>query len=263
MALIGLTNFWYSKLTEAADGTPSFDGAHSFGKAVSCSVSITNNSAELYADDALAESDTSFQSGTVTLGVDDDRDATFADVLGHSITEEGEVTYNSNDVAPFVALARIVTKMVNNVRLYKVKVLYKVKFADPSEDENTEGESVSFATPSIEGKIARLANGDWKTTKTFSTKAEALAFINALFSSSLTYKVVYDANGGTGTISDQTVNAGDSVTIDSGAGLTPPSNKEFAGWALTSYATTPTIAGGASYTPTGDVTLFAVWTAST
>ena len=262
MALIGLTNFWYSKLTEAADGTPSFDGAHSFGKAVSCSVSITNNSAELYADDALAESDTSFQSGTVTLGVDDDREATFADILGHSITEEGEVTYNTTDVAPWIALARIVTKMVNNVTLYKVKVLYKVKFAEPSEDENTKGESVEFATPSIEGKIATLANGEWKTAKTFSTKAEALAFINSLFSSALTYKVVYDANGGTGTINDQTVNAGESVTIDSGSGLTAPSNKEFAGWALTSYATTPTIAGGASYTPTGDVTLFAVWTAT-
>lgn len=260
MALIGLNNLWYSKLTEAADGTPSFDGAKSFGKAVSCSVSITNNSAELYADDALAESDTSFQSGTVTLGVDDDREATFADILGHTITEDGEVTYNTNDVAPWIALARIVVKMVNNVKLYKVKVLYKVKFAEPSEDENTKGESVEFATPSIEGKVAQLANGDWKTAKTFSTKAEALAFINALFSSSLTYKVVYDANGGTGTITDQTVNAGSSVTIDSGSGLTAPSNKEFAGWSTASYATTPSIAGGATYTPTGDITLFAVWT---
>ena len=60
MAKIGLTNFWYSKLTEAEDGTPSYDGATSFGKAISASVSITNNSAMLYADDALAESDTSF-----------------------------------------------------------------------------------------------------------------------------------------------------------------------------------------------------------
>ena len=67
MAKIGLTNFWYSKLTEAEDGTPSYDGATSFGKAINANVSITNNSAMLYADDALAESDTSFQSGSVTL----------------------------------------------------------------------------------------------------------------------------------------------------------------------------------------------------
>jgi phi13 family phage major tail protein len=178
MALIGLNNFWYSKLTEAQDGTPTYDGAKSLGKAVSCSVSITNNSASLYADDALAESDTSFQSGTVTLGVDDDREATFADLLGHEIdSETGEVVYNSNDTAPWVAVGRILVKMVNNVKLYKAMILYKVKFADISEEENTKGESLEFSTPSIEGTIAQLANGDWKTAQTFATKAEALAYI--------------------------------------------------------------------------------------
>ena len=263
MALIGLNNFWYSKLTEASDGTPTYDGAHSVGKAVSCSVSITNNSAKLYADDALAESDTSFQSGTVTLGVDDNRDATFADLLGHAITEQGEVTYNTNDVAPWVALARIVVKMVNNVRLYKAMVLYKVKFAEPSEDENTQGESVEFSTPSIEGTIAQLANGDWKTSQTFSTRAEALAFINGIFNTSLSYRITYDANGGTGTVDAQTVTAGNSVTVSAGSGLTPPSNKTFDGWATTSYATEPTISAGTSFTPTGDVTFYAVWKSAT
>jgi phi13 family phage major tail protein len=181
MALIGLNNFWYSKLTEAQDGTPTYDGAKSFGKAVSCSVSITNNSAMLYADDALAESDTSFQSGTVTLGVDDNREATFADILGHEIDEGGEVVYNSEDVAPWVALGRVVVKMVNNVKIYKAMVLYKVKFAEPSEDENTKGESVEFSTPTIEGTIAQLANGDWKVAKTFTSKADAVAYIQELF----------------------------------------------------------------------------------
>lgn len=260
MALIGLNNFWYSKLTEAADGTPTYDGAKSLGKAVSCSVSITNNSAELYADDALAESDTSFQSGTVTLGVDDNREATFADLLGHSIDAGGEVVYNTNDVAPWVAVARILVKMVNNVTLYKAMILYKVKFAEPSEDENTKGESVEFSTPTIEGKVAQLANGKWKKAKTFSTKAEALAYIQSVLGNgTVTYRVNYDANGGTGTISTQSVTAGNSVTLDSGSGLTAPSNKEFAGWSTVSISTAPQYTGGQSITPTSDMTLFAVW----
>lgn len=181
MAKIGLNNLWYSKLTEGTDGTPEFDGAKSFGKAVSANVSISNNSATLYADDVLAESDTSFQNGTVTLGVDDDREATFADVLGHTTTEEGEVIRNANDTAPWVGLARIVVKMVQNVRLYKVEVLYKVKFSEPSQEDQTKGESVEFTTPEIEGTIATLANGDWSTAKTFSTKEDAVEFIQALF----------------------------------------------------------------------------------
>lgn len=260
MALIGLNNFWYSKLTEAPDGTPTYDGAKSFGKAVSCSVSITNNSASLYADDALAEQDNSFQSGTVTLGVDDNREATFADILGHDIDESGEVIYNTNDVAPWVAIARIVVKMVNNVKLYKAMILYKVKFAEPSEDENTKGETIEFATPSIEGTIAQLANGDWKKAKTFSTKAEALAYIQSVLGNgTVTHKVLYDANGGTGTIAGSTVTAGNSVTLASGSSLTAPTGKEFAGWSTVSIATAPQYLAGASYTPTADTTFFAVW----
>ena len=261
MAKIGLNNLWYSHLTEAADGTPSYDGAKSFGKAVSANVSITNNSATLYADDVLAESDTSFQSGTVTLGVDDDREATFADVLGHEVTDEGEILRNANDTAPWVGLARIVVKMVQNVKLYKVEVLYKVKFSEPSQEDQTKGESVEFSTPEIEGNIATLANGDWSSSATFPTKEGAIAFIKALFGDPVatTYRVVYDANGGTGSIASVTVNAGSSITVDSGSSLTPPSNKEFLGWALVSTATTPTINGGDTFTPIKDVTLFAVY----
>lgn len=260
MAKIGLNNLWYSHLTEAQDGTPSYDGAKSFCKAVSANVSISNNSATLYADDVLAESDTSFQNGTVTLGVDDDREATFADVLGHEITEEGEVIRNANDTAPWVGLGRIVVKMVNNVRLYKVEILNKVKFSEPSQEDQTKGESVEFSTPEIEGTIATLANGDWSTSQTFSSKEAALAFIQATFAdASSTFRVGYDANGGTGTIASETVNAGSSITVNNGSTLTAPEGKTFSGWALSSTATSATVEGGSTYTPTADVTFYAVW----
>lgn len=187
MAKIGLTNLIYSNLTEASNGTPSYDGAKTLGKAVSANVSITNNSATLYADDALAESDTSFQTGTITCGVDEDADATFAPLLGHEITEQGEVTKNASDVAPWVGVGRIVTKMVSGVYFYKAEVLLKVKFGEPSQDDTTKGESIEFSTPEIEGTIATLADGNWCKTKTFTTKANALAYIQGIFASSVTY----------------------------------------------------------------------------
>lgn len=260
MALIGLNNLWYSKLTEETDGTPIYDGAKSFGKAVSANVSISNNSATLYADDVLAESDTSFQNGTITLGVDDDREATFADVLGHDVSDEGEVIRNANDTAPWVGLGRIVVKMVNNVRLYKVEILYKTKFSEPSQDDQTKGESVEFRTPEIEGTIATLANGNWSLSKVFTTKAEAVAFIQSVFAAPVSsYTVTYDVNGGTGSIAPVEVDAGESITIDSGSGITAPESKTFSGWALTSDAAEATILGGSSYTPSANVTLYAVY----
>lgn len=182
MANIGLTNIYYSPLTEATDGTATYAGATKLGKAVSCSVSITNNSAALYADDTLAESDTSFASGTITLGVDDDT-TIFAELLGHEVdSETGEVIKTSTDIAPYVGVGRILTKMVNGAYKYKVEFLYKVKFAEPSSDESTKGESVEFATPSIEGTIAALGDvdGTWAKSKTFDTKSDALTYLQGL-----------------------------------------------------------------------------------
>ena len=186
MAKIGLSNLIWSRLTEGADGTPSYDGAKTLAKAVSTSVSITNNSASLYADNVLAESDTSFQSGTITLGVDEDADATFAELLGHT-NNNGVVTKSSTDTAPFVAVGRIITKMVSGVLFYKAEVLYKVKFAEPSQDNSTKGESIEFGTSEIEGTIATLKNGNWSTSQTFSSKENALAFIQGLLASGVTY----------------------------------------------------------------------------
>lgn len=187
MAKIGLSNLIWSRLTAEADnGTPTYDGAKSLGKAVSASVSITNNSATLYADNVLAESDTAFQSGTITLGVDEDADATFAELLGHT-NNAGVVTKSATDTAPFVAVGRIITKMVSGVLYYKAEVLFKVKFAEPSQDDNTKGESIEFGTSSIEGTIATLANGKWSTSQTFTSKANALAFIQGIMASGVTY----------------------------------------------------------------------------
>lgn len=180
MAKIGLNNFRYSVLTEAADGTPSYAGAIKPAKAVSCSVSVENNDAKLFADDALAESDTSFAGGSVTMGIDEDDLTTMAALLGHTISE-GEMVRNSEDTAPYVGLGRVVTKMVNGTYKYKVEILYKVKFAEPSQENNTKGESVEFATTEIEGTIAALANGDWSKAKQFDTKEAAIAYLEGAF----------------------------------------------------------------------------------
>lgn len=184
MAKIGLNNFRYSKLTESSDGTAQYAGAKKPAKAISCKVDISTNSATLYADDILAESDTSFQSGTVTIGIDEDDDKMMAELLGHTIDEQGEITRNANDTAPYVGLGRIVNKMVNGARKYKVEFLYKVKFQEPSADESTKGESLEFSTSELQGTVSTLANGDWSKAKTFDTQKEAITYLEGLLKTS-------------------------------------------------------------------------------
>lgn len=182
MANIGLNNFRYSKLTEA-DGEATYAGPKTPAKAISCSVSISTSSATLYADDALAESDTSFQSGTVTIGIDEDDVETLAELLGHTTTGtdgEKEMVRKATDQAPYVGFGRVVTKMVKGVYKYKVEFLCKVKFSEPSQENNTKGESLEFATTELEGQIATLEDGTWSKAKTFDTKDEAIEYLESL-----------------------------------------------------------------------------------
>jgi phi13 family phage major tail protein len=257
MAKIGLKNFLFGVLTEETDGTATYGVAHKPAKAISCSVSISNNDASLYADDSLAESDTSFQSGTVTIGVDDENDEMLAILLGHTYTN-GEIVRNSNDTAPYVGLGRIIMKMVNNVTKYKVEFLHKVKFGEPSQENNTKGENVEFVTSEIEGQIATLVNGDWSKAQTFDTFAEAQAYLESFFTTPTSATVTYNANGGSNAPASVSTYVGATIVVDNGAGLTPPTDKHFIGWDTSSTATIPDVVGSYKVT-SASVTLYAVY----
>lgn len=66
--------------------------------------------------------------------------------------------------------------------------------------------------------------------------------------------ITYDANGGEGTVSPETVAAG-LVTLNNGAGLTPPEGKVFDGWNSTNSA----LVGKKTWNVTANITLYAIY----
>ena len=94
--------------------------------------------------------------------------------------ETGEMVRKDTDVAPYVGVGRILTKIVNGVYKYKVEFLPKVKFAEPSQEETTKGDSIEFKTPNIEGTVTKLTDGTWSKSKTFTSKEEAVAYLDDL-----------------------------------------------------------------------------------
>jgi phi13 family phage major tail protein len=259
MAKIGLQNFLYGILTEASDGTPSYGVAKKPAKAISCKVDITNNDVKLFADDGLAESDTTFQSGNVTIGIDDEDDIMLADLLGHEIVN-GEMIRNADDIAPYVGFGRILTKLVNGVYKYKVEFLYKVKFSEPSQDNSTKGESVEFGTSELSGIVAKLGNGGWSASKTFNTMAEAKTYLESFFGSATPATVTYNANGGSGAPAAVSTYVGATINVDDGSGLTPPTDEHFIGWDTSASATVPDVSGTFKVTSAA-VTLYAIYAA--
>lgn len=161
-----------------------------FEKVIDEKFSPEYNSAELYANDGLAESDYSFKKGTLSLTVADDNDTLCAELLGNSVATN-EVTSNVSDIAPEFGYGHIIPKMVNGVRTYKVEFFPRVKFTKVTSDNKTRGESVEFNTTTIEGtvmpietSINGLAVGVWEKHQTFTTLALAETYLNGLLTPS-------------------------------------------------------------------------------
>ncbi len=158
-----------------------------FEKVVDEKFTPNNSTAELFANDSLAESDDSFIDGTLNITIADDEDKFVAGLFGNDISEEGEVTRNVDDIAPEIAYGHIIPKVYNGERKYKVEFFPRVKFKSITSDNKTKGSSVEFSTSSIEAKVMRLEKafnglkeGDWEKHETFDSVQEADEYLDKL-----------------------------------------------------------------------------------
>lgn len=165
MATIGLDKLFYSKITEAADGTETYEKPVSLAKAMTAELSVELAEATLYADDGAAEIVKEFQSGTLTLGIDDIGPSVAGDLTGATIDENKVLISTSEDGGTPVAIGFRAKKANGKYRYFW---LYRVKFGIPATNLTTKGESIEFSTPSIEGTVLRrnkldgLGKHPWK-----------------------------------------------------------------------------------------------------
>jgi len=207
-------------------------------KAIQADIAITSNDVKLYADDAVAETDKSFQSGTITLGIDDLSDTIQADLLGHSVSS-GEITAGRNDVAPYVGVGFYGVKRVSGADKFRAVWLRKVQFAEPADANETRGETTVFSTPVLEGTIMLDDTGNWKDEKTFDTAAEAIVYLQAKSGvKAQCTKPVADLASGT-------YSGTQSVELTAGAGETIY---------YTTNGTTPSATNGTEYTTAISIT---------
>ena len=185
MARIGFKKGKYNKIDPQTKKYAAVtEGVPCLEKVIDEKFSPEYNSAELYADDALAECDYSFKKGTLAITVANDDDKKEAELMGNTISED-EVTKSVSDTAPEFGYGHIVTKLVNGVRKYKVEFFPRVKWTKITTDAKTRGESVEFGTTAIEGTVFPLdadfngmTAGTWEKHQTFATEAEAEAYLD-------------------------------------------------------------------------------------
>lgn len=179
MAKTGLKNMYYSVATETpTTGVLKYSGATKPGKAISYSFEPSVSSATLYADDAIAEADTSVNGGTLTIGIDREDPTTYAALLGRTLSA-GLETSNIGDTAPYVGFGNIVVLLQDGEKKYRAVFLPKVKFQEGSSSANTKGETTEFGTYELTGTVMPNSVGDWRKTQVFDTLNAADTWLRA------------------------------------------------------------------------------------
>lgn len=187
MAGIGLKQFVWAPLK---DDNLTYDVTGNELKklagAIESSLAFNFNEAQLAVDDQIQEDVKEFKDGDLTLGIDDDNDAVFNEVLGKTAgdvtdTNNPESISNINDTPKYVGFSQIITKLKNNVKLYKVEFLPKVKFTPFTSDAKTKGASLEFTTPKVTGKVYANAEGAYEKHQTFDTYEKAIAYQKKCF----------------------------------------------------------------------------------
>jgi phi13 family phage major tail protein len=183
MAKIGLKYPVYAPATETGSAI-SYGTGDVLAKAISANIAITNNDIKLYADDVVTESDNSFASGRITIGIDDLYDAAKVALLDYIEGATVDASISSKELSVGVASPAYVgfgfygKAVRSKVPYWRAIWLKKVQFTEPAEAISTKGENVQFQTVDLEGTIMIAADGTWKEEATFSTEAGAKAWLD-------------------------------------------------------------------------------------
>ena len=190
MATIGLSKPYYAVYTNTGTAVTYASGAV-MGKATEANIEIeTTDDNNLYADNAIAETDRSFAGGTLTLSTDDLsqevskailglREEALTDITGITDEDVSELIYDDQQATPYLGVGFIIKKKVGGVYKWRGVVLTKVMFSVPSDAATTQGETIEWQVPELTATIMRddSATHMWKREATFTTEAQAETYI--------------------------------------------------------------------------------------
>lgn len=186
MATIGLDRLFYAKINEDENGVETYETPKILAKAMTAELSVELIEAILYADDGASEIVKEFNSGTLTLGIDDIGSIAAQDLTGSKIDSNNVVVSRSEDGGNPVAVGFRAKKANGKYRYFW---LYRVIFSIPTTNLTTKGESITFSSPTIEGTVFRRNKLDgenkhpWKAEVTEGDNGVAQEIITNWFSS--------------------------------------------------------------------------------
>lgn len=152
---IGCDNLVYAKMTteDTVSTAPVYATPTAAPGVMSININPNASMETLFADDGPMESAGTLGKIEVEIKKNELTAANKADLLGHIVDSNGGLVYGDSDVPPFVAIGFRSLKSNGN---YRYVWLYKGKFVDPEDNNETKGDGINFQTETIKGQFLKL-----------------------------------------------------------------------------------------------------------
>ena len=152
---IGCDNLVYAimKTEDTAETAPVYDAVVKAPGVMSINISPNASQETLFADDGPM--DTASTLGRIEVEIQKNELTTKnkSDLLGHAIDTNGALVYGDSDISPWVAIG---FRTLKSSGKYRYVWLYKGKFNEPEDNNETKGDSINFQSDTISGQFTKL-----------------------------------------------------------------------------------------------------------
>ena len=185
---VGMMYPVFAPLVSHTDGSmPSYGTGVVIQEARNATVTKTYNDNPLYGDDRIVDDDNGLQSLTASFEPTGLSDSDRKLLFGEEDIKVGGLTcqVESDNETPYGGFGYIRKMRDNGTKKYEAWIILKIKFQEESQNTATKEGSISWNTPTLNGRAAGIyidSTGKlrWRVHETFETIAAAKSWINTV-----------------------------------------------------------------------------------
>ena len=155
---IGCDNLVYAimKTEDTKASAPVYDEVVAAPGVMTININPNGSQETLFADDGPLEVATTLGNIDVEIQKNELTSKNKADLLGHEIDSNGAVVYGGSDIPPYVAIG---FRTLKSNGKYRYVWLYKGKFNEPEDNNETKGDGINYQADTINGQFSKLLYG--------------------------------------------------------------------------------------------------------
>ena len=185
---VGMMYPVFAKIESHTDGSmPTYGAGVVIHEARNCNITKTYNDNPLYGDDRIVDDDNGLQGLSASFEPTGLSDSDRMLLFGEEEIAVGGLTcqVESDNETPYGGFGYIRKMRDNGTKKFEAWIILKIKFQEESQNTATKEGSISWNTPTLNGRAAGVYIDDsgklrWRVHETFETIAAAKSWINTV-----------------------------------------------------------------------------------